>query len=152
MTTDYVVLLAGSRDLADPKVVHQFLDDRLTYVVTNGYGRLVVRHGACPGGADLFADQWVAIQQPILPVVADRHPAQNHPTQDFGPWPGAGPRRNGYMVGLGAHECRAFIGPCTSPRCRRPEPHGSHGATGCADLAETAGITTYRMELWNQGS
>ncbi|MFB6934553.1 hypothetical protein [Streptomyces chartreusis] len=74
----------------------------------------------------------------------EQHPAQRHPTEDFGPWPGAGPRRNAHMVSLGADACLAFIGPCTSPRCRRPGPHPSHGASGCADLAEQAGIPTRR--------
>lgn len=149
----YVVLYTGSRDLENPRSVYDALDDNLHNALDVGYEGLLVRHGACPGGADAFADQWVSVLRKAgAPVFADPHPAQNHPTQDFGPWPGAGPRRNGYMVGLGAHECRAFIGRCTSYRCRRPQPHGSHGATGCADLAENAGIPTYRVELWNQES
>jgi hypothetical protein len=48
------------------------------------------------------------------------------------------------MVSLGADRCLAFIGPCTSPRCRKAGPHPSHGASGCADLAEAAGIPVRR--------
>jgi hypothetical protein len=49
------------------------------------------------------------------------------------------------MVNLGADAALAFIGPCTSTRCRRTEPHPSHGASGCAALAEKASIPTRRF-------
>jgi hypothetical protein len=49
------------------------------------------------------------------------------------------------MVNLGADIALAFIGPCIKPRCPRPQPHGSHGASGCADLAEATGIPTRRF-------
>lgn len=151
MTTDFIVLITGSRDLLDPDIVYAVLDDCLAFALGQGYKRMCVRHGACPGGADRFADLWGSTMRRVgMPVVVEAHPAQGHPHQDFGPWPGAGPRRNAYMVGLGAHECHAFIGPCTSPRCRRIDPHGSHGASGCADLAEKAGIETHRVELWKE--
>ena len=151
MTTDYCVLITASRDLTDPEIVYATLDECLAFALSTGYTRLRLRHGACPSGGDHFAALWGdTMRRTGLPVAVEGHPAQGHPTQDFGPWPGAGPRRNAYMVGLGAHECRAFIGPCTSPRCRRTEPHGSHGSTGCADLAEKAGIETYRVELWKE--
>jgi hypothetical protein len=149
--TDYYVLVAGSRGITNRLLVDNFLDDCLTIALTKRFMRLVVRHGECPTGPDKFADDWVKAMKRIgLPVEADPHPAQDHPTQDFGPWPGAGPRRNAFMVGLPTHECVAFIGPCTSLRCRRPGPHPSHGASGCADLAEKAGIQTTRVELWQE--
>lgn len=100
--------------------------------------KVVVVHGACSTGADAIASAWVREQRRPWLVTEERHPAQDHPTRDFGPWPGAGPRRNAYMVGLGGETCLASIGPCTSPRCRRPQRHPSHGASGCADLAEAA--------------
>lgn len=57
----------------------------------------------------------------------------------------AGPRRNIAMVKSGADEALAFIGPCTSLRCRRRAPHLSHGASGCAAFAEAVGIPTQRF-------
>jgi len=146
---DYYVLITGSRDLNVRTLVRDALNGCLMTARGKGFRRLVVRHGHCPTGVDHFADEWaIEMAQQGHPVAVERHPAQNHPTQDFGPWPGAGPRRNTYMTGLPTHECAAFIGPCTSARCRRPQPHGSHGSPGCADLADAAGLPTTRMELW----
>jgi hypothetical protein len=48
------------------------------------------------------------------------------------------------MVRLGADACLAFIGRCTRPKCRYRLPHPSHGASGCAQLAEQADIPTRR--------
>lgn len=56
----------------------------------------------------------------------------------------AGFRRDAKMVGRGATVCLAFIDLCVDGRCKRPEPHGSHGATGTAAMAERAGIDTRR--------
>lgn len=144
----YRVLVTASRDLTDRKLVWDALDRVLPTALYVGR-RLVVVHGACPTGGDKFAADWgYAMRDAGEPVDVERHPAKNHPTQDFGPWPGCGPRRNAYMTGLGAAECLAFIGPCTSIRCRRDYPHGSHGASGCADLAERVRIKTTRWDLW----
>ncbi|MER5966677.1 SLOG family protein [Streptomyces sp. NPDC002057] len=140
--TSYRILATGSRDWTDTDAVREALDD--IYVLTPHSRLLVVVHGACPTGADAIASAWVREQRRPWFVTEEPHPARGHPTQDFGPWPGAGPRRNGFMVGIGADACLAFIGPCTSPRCRRTDPHPSHGATGCADLAEAAGTPTQR--------
>jgi hypothetical protein len=49
------------------------------------------------------------------------------------------------MVDDGAHLCLAFIDPCTDARCRKKEPHGSHGATETARMAEEAGIPARRF-------
>lgn len=138
MNAPYRVLITGSRNWDDINLVR----DILTTAVYQNVPAVIV-HGACSGGADAIASWWVR-QHRIIGLTEEKHPAQGHPSEDFGPWPGCGPRRNAHMVQLGADACFAFIGPCTSPRCRRPEPHGSHGATGCADLAEKAGIPTRR--------
>lgn len=138
----YRVLVTGSRDWADEDLIrHQLTRTWLTVE-----GSFVVVHGACPTGADWMASDWVAnmLEAEMGDVREEAHPAKDHPTEDFGPWPGAGPRRNAHMVRLGADACLAFIGPCTSPRCRRTDPHPSHGASGCADLAEAAGIPVRR--------
>jgi hypothetical protein len=145
---DYRVLVTASRDLTDRKLVRQQLF--ICLGAANALGkRLVVVHGHCPTGGDAFADEW-AVEGHTRGVCAmpERHPAKGHPTQDFGDWPGCGPRRNKYMVGQGAAECLAFIGPCTSVRCRRIYAHGSHGATGCSNLAYEAGIEGKAWRLW----
>ena len=44
------------------------------------------------------------------------------------------------MVKVSGGECLALVAKCARPRCLRREPHGSHGATHCAQLARDAGI------------
>lgn len=129
------VLITGSRDWADAQAVQDALYDLAA-------DQLTIVHGACPTGADYHAQVW-AIGKPWVTV--ERHPA------NWKRWgPKAGPERNVHMVGLGADLCLAFIGPCTSPRCRRTDEHPSHGASGCADLAQAAGIPVRRFtpERW----
>lgn len=150
MTEDYRLLVTGTRELhlAGRKLLRDRLDFHLGHAKA-WQKRLVVVQGECPGGADRDARAWAWEQQlEGEPVDLERHPATDHPTQDFGGWPGCGPRRNRYMTSLGAAHCEAFIDVCTSIRCRRPGVHGSHGASGCADLAEAAKIPTTRWELW----
>ncbi|MFF7851892.1 SLOG family protein [Streptomyces sp. NPDC007910] len=149
MTTPapYRVLVTGSRDTHDPRPVNTELDARLARLQPGQH--LVIVHGACQDrwgrlrGVDAHADAWaLRAKQAGHPVDVERHPAEDH-----GPWPACGPIRNRHMVSLGADEALAFIGPCSSPRCRKPEPHPSHGASGCADMAEQAGIPTQRRYL-----
>lgn len=83
-------------------------------------------HGACKTGADAIADR--LLREWGFADSIEQHPAEKHPTQDFGPMPGAGPRRNAYMVKLGAWLCLAF--PCVR----------SKGTRGCIELAWTAMI------------
>lgn len=130
----YRVLVTGSRDWNDC----QTIGDALEHAFAAAGHLLLVVHGACPTGADGYA-RWM--RSLGLPVDIEPHPAKGHPTHDFGPWPGAGPRRNAHMVSLGADLCLAFLSPCTSSRCRRTDFHYSHGASGCARLAAEAGIT-----------
>jgi hypothetical protein len=134
MTAPYRILVTGSRDWNGLEIVHAHLASAVYQNVP-----AVIVHGACPTGADAIASWWVRMHR-VIGLTEEPHPAQNHPTQDFGRWPGAGPRRNRHMVSLGADLCLAFIGPCTRPNCRQPKPHDSHGAAGCADAARAAGI------------
>lgn len=142
MGDPYRVLVTGSRDWAD----HDTVRAALAVARWDAQGPMVVVHGASPSGADAIASWWCRSfsRNEGLGISEERHPAKRHPTQDFGPWPGAGPRRNAYMVGLGADVCLAFIGPCTRPNCQWPQAHSSHGASGCALLAERAGIPVRR--------
>lgn len=138
MTTPYRLLVTGSRDWNDEDLIRH----QLTRVWLTVEGPLVVVHGACPTGADWMASDWVAnmLEAEMGDVREEAHRAEDH-----GPWPRCGPIRNRHMVSLGADTCLAFIGPCTSPRCRRHDPHPSHGASSCAVFAERAGIETRRF-------
>ena len=126
------VLVTGSRDWTEPQAVADALRGVVSGLASQD---VTVVHGACPTGADAHADRAAR----VFGMNVERHPADRSQGR------AAGPRRNAAMVAQGADICLAFIGPCTSPRCRRPGPHDSHGATGCADLAERAGIPTRRI-------
>lgn len=126
------ILVTGSRDWTDAQTIahalRQAADDTPPADIT-------LVHGDCPTGADEIAAHFAH----LLGWRPEPHPADwdRHGRR-------AGPLRNEYMVSLGADLCLAFIGPCTSPRCIRTDPHPSHGASGCAELAEAAGIPTRR--------
>jgi hypothetical protein len=134
----FIVLGTGSRAFTDKNVIWKAMADVVTPIPH--WREIVLRSGHCPDGADAIMEDWAR----KYGMRVELHPAQNHPTQDFGPWPAAGPKRNNYMVSLGASVCLAFISPCTSPRCKRPDKHPSHGATGCANRAESVGIPVQR--------
>jgi hypothetical protein len=132
------VLITISRTWTNSEPVHRWLD-----MLATQYGSLTVVQGAAKKG-DAIAANWAAdAKRRGLPVVDEPHPAD---------WDkhgiGAGLIRNEEMVNDGADICLAFIDECRKPpsKCkRRPRPHGSHGATHCADLAEDAGIETRRF-------
>lgn len=119
------IVAAVQRHIAE----HPVLQHRLTDWVT-------VVHGACPTGADAMADGFC---RHVTHWNVEAHPA------DWSKGRSAGFERNAAMVSLGADVCLAFISGCTSPRCHKPRPHPSHGASHTADLAEKAGIPTYRF-------
>jgi hypothetical protein len=158
---DFRVLVTGSRDYPAAGRIRAVLID----AITAHPGRTpVLVHGMCDPrhpatrrpirwtvakklrpadqgqllGADWLAD-WLATQWgwrvEACPADWQREGRQ------------AGFLRNGRMVRLGADYCPAFIAPCADPRCRRPQAHGSHGASHCADLAEKAGIPVRRYGI-----
>ncbi len=130
VTADGVVrvLVTGSRNWTNADAVAAALD-----AASIEHPGFVLVHGGAVG-ADRIAGEWAA--------------RRGEPAQVF-PYPRGmgrrgGPVRNQRMVDLGPVLCLAFIGHCTNPSCGRPMPHGSHGASGCADMAEKAGIKTLR--------
>ena len=139
---DFRVLVTGSRDWRNPLMVYSALEDARAVAHEQGYTRFIVVHGQCPTGADKHASRWTAFPDAFadMPVIEEPHPAD---WDAFGK--AAGFRRNADMVSLSAHQCLSFVMPCSDSRCRRPEPHGSHGASHCADLAEKAAIPVRRF-------
>ncbi len=98
----------------------------------------VLVHGAAKGGDTLAARIWGDLWgMPTEPHPADwvRHGRR------------AGYVRNAEMVALGATRCVALLMPCVKLDCPVVEPHPSHGAAMCADLAERAAIPTHRCEI-----
>jgi hypothetical protein len=138
--TDYRLLVTGSRDWLDTRRIHGALDAVLDQMDPGQ--TLVVVHGDCPRGADAAARRWacVKLNATAADVREERHPAEWGRLKRR-----AGMARNAEMVAAGADICFAWVMPCSQPGCRNPEPHGSHGATACADLAEAAGIQTRRF-------
>lgn len=124
------ILVTGSRMWNDVRTIDDaLLDAWHDAVQLHGPGAtIVVVHGACPRGADSYADAWATRQDP-LHVSVEPHPAD---WQQHGR--GAGFRRNAEMVQCGAAVCLAFI------------KDGSSGATHTADLAEQYGIPVLRFE------
>ena len=122
MAEPWRLLITGSRDWEDEEAV-RFEIAGMTLL----HPGLVIVHGACPSGADLFADKAAT----DIGVRQERHPAQWRVNGKLDR--SAGFRRNAEMVALGADVCLAFI------------RNGSRGATHCADLAEKAGIRVLRL-------
>jgi hypothetical protein len=111
------ILVTGSRDWADRLAVRSAL-----YDLFEEHGTILVVHGDCPTGADLFASEWVGDNWQ-LGVREEKHPAdwRRHGRA-------AGPIRNRKMVAAGADLCLAF-------------PLGaSPGTRGCMAAARAAGI------------
>ncbi|WP_258047458.1 DUF2493 domain-containing protein [Streptomyces sp. SM13] len=127
----YRVLVTGSRDWQEIGAIRRALNEVLAVRPHNQ--PLVVVHGDCPTGADIMAKVWAlttftpACTDDYERVTEEPHPAAWHLHGRK-----AGPIRNQNMVNKGADLCLAFI------------RNGSRGATGCANLAEAAGIPTRR--------
>lgn len=112
------ILVTGSRDYPWWNDVNHALLHACA-----GATNITIVHGACPKGADMWADKFVAYQG----VRCERYPAEWSRYRNR-----AGPIRNRKMVELGADLCLAFI------------HNDSKGATHCANLAEEAGIKVWR--------
>ena len=126
------ILITGSRGWTDENAIAT-----ATYEAWLGAGYpsdVTVIHGACPTGADYIA----------VRVAGRAGFALEAHRPDWSTGRRAGPDRNKAMVAAQADICLAFISECTSSRCKTGGIHSSHGATGCAQLAEDAGIPTAR--------
>jgi len=85
-------------------------------------------HGVCPASPDEYGDDWAkSMKRMGFPITIDPKPAD---WKKYGR--AAGHRRNAEMVKLGHDLCIAFI------------HNNSSGASRTADLAEKAGIETWR--------
>jgi hypothetical protein len=127
------LLVTGSRDWEDEDRIKEELHKLWSQLaerdwdgsLSNMGDSVILVSGACPRGADRIAES-IWEQQGFT---IERHPADWH-----GPaGKGAGFKRNREMVKLGADACVAFI------------KNNSKGATHTANLAERAGIPTYRF-------
>ena len=116
--TPFRVLVTGSRTWTDTDAIATVLDAVNAVAWTD----LVIVHGGCRTGADAIADRWARRRGVEIEV----YPA------DWTTGRGAGPARNAAMIFSNPALCLAFI------------RDASPGATGCADMAETAGIPTRR--------
>jgi hypothetical protein len=156
MSEPFRLLVTGSRDWTDATRVWGALTALAAQVDS-----LVVVHGAAGRGVDMMAHRWVARQQASgrADISEEPHPADweapcrpecrlghRRPQRDGGGsyCPAAGDYRNQEMVETGPHACFAWVAPCSRRGCRNRKPHGSHGASDCADRAEEAGINTRR--------
>lgn len=116
------VLVTGSRDWSDQKVIYDALD-----TIARSAAELTVVHGDCPKGADYWAKRYC--WENLSDLVNDEpHPADWKRYKNR-----AGYIRNAEMAKLGADLCIAFI--------RNDSP----GATGCAReaLANDIPVVTF---------
>lgn len=114
------LLITGSRDWTNKTEIEL----AIRKAIGSRSGMWILIHGACPTGADKIAAD-IFSRECSWPIEA--YPAD---WLQFGKR--AGFVRNAYMVGLGADLCLAFI------------KNQSKGATMTANLAEEAGIETWR--------
>lgn len=130
------VLVTGSRDWTDALMIRRAL---LTVNAAHCPAPFVLVHGAARG-----ADRIAASCADRLGWEVEPHPVSKQQWTRIGK--AAGFYRNRRMVQRGAVVCLAFILPCTDFQCTRSEPHGTHGASGCADLARHVGIPVWEYD------
>jgi hypothetical protein len=120
------ILITGSRTWTDKVTIANAIREAWL-VAGRPYGVVVVHGGA--RGADYIA----GVYAKRLGFSVEVHPVTDEEWTIKGK--SAGHQRNAHMVSLGADVCLAFI------------KNESRGATGCAALAEKAGIPTH---IWRE--
>jgi hypothetical protein len=134
--------LMADADLV-PRTVDELLNGAAQLVARAGYSGLLLAHGHCPRGVDALGDRWALRRKAAgWPVDVDRFPAA------WSEGRGAGFARNRELVKPGAHLCYALIAECAKRGCTKARPHGSHGASDCARVAEGADIPVQRFEVY----
>jgi hypothetical protein len=144
------VLVTGSRSWDAVEPIHQALLDAWHDARQDGWPGIEVIEGQA-SGADSIAAAWAVerhhdgVGHQPMPArwetcAPNCPPGHRKTAHDRTYCPTAGHRRNAAMVATGPLLTLAFLAPCTSTRCQKPQPHNSHGATNCAQLAHTAGI------------
>jgi hypothetical protein len=127
-----------------PRTVDELLDGTARLVAQAGFPGMLLAHGACPRGVDALGDRWARRRKAAgWRVGVEAFPA------NWAEGKGAGFARNRDLVKPGAHLCFALIAPCAKRGCEKPQPHGSHGATDCARVAEGAEIPVQRFDLFS---
>mgnify|MGYP001589556397 CR=1 FL=1 len=119
------VIVTGSRQHANRDAVRTALDALIKDLAPAEH--LVVVTGACPTGADRWADEWARSRYP-LNVRPERHPADWKMGKQAGHW------RNQHMVNLGADLVLAFFQPGAQ----------NVGTADCVARAVEAGIPVRR--------
>lgn len=128
----YVVIVTGSRSWPSAHSVAAALTQRVKM-----HERLVVRHGANPRGADLFAAAWCdrmrgLVTEQSMPADWDSNPRA------------AGVLRNAAMLERRppVNEVLAFPVVCEQVGCRfdAAGPHWTHGTKDMIERADKAGV------------
>lgn len=129
--TALTVLVTGSRTWSDGSWVVRVLD-----TVRSTVDEMTLFHGAASEGADAHAEYWYRARKRAGDdgVGIRRFPAK------WSRGGGAGLARNREMVDAKPDLVLAFLCRCKSASCKRAEPHGTHGASQCADYAEGSEI------------
>jgi hypothetical protein len=149
MADTYRLLFTGSRSWADRNALYAELGEAEQRARDLGCRVILVVHGFA-GGADTMADDWTFLRSLLPGMFRDR---ERHPLTVSEWYPGgkfdrtAGMKRNQLMVSLCADECVAAVDECRKTTCRRRKPHGSHGASHAAGLAERSGIPVRRLGM-----
>jgi hypothetical protein len=136
------VIVTGSRNWTDRQFIYEALD--IVLDLAKGVGPVILKQGKCPKGADRMAVDWYEERKRKFPWVRNKDFPADWDKYGLA----AGHVRNREMALTGADWCLAFIKPCVKLNCRIPYVHGSHGAEGCADLAEGFGISTKRFRTF----